>query len=284
MGPAESGGSARFPAGREAEGRAPARAAALRCGAHGLRAAIPGWRRPLQEGPLPALPAPSLASADADVGAGSWRDARISAGRLLGAGAPRYLPSGAGAGASRAGCMLQRETPGCRGDRGSAKPRPPLLPFAGWGFQAGHLSHNPHPQSGAGGASSPSIPRILPRAWKCGGCARPRSVRQPPGSGREPGEHLRPHPSRFPTVVRPPFLPASAGLAFAPSQVPSGLGFASRADLLTSSPAAVADVYFCCSLYASLWQGRLRADGHLFFCNDWCQEACGWPLRATKSH
>lgn len=101
-----------------AEGRAPARGrgAALR------RAQAPrchsGWRRPLQEGPLPALPAPSLASADADVGAGSWRDARISAGRLLGAGALRYLPSGAGAGASRAGCKLQRETPGCRGGRG----------------------------------------------------------------------------------------------------------------------------------------------------------------------
>lgn len=112
---------AAVPAGREAAGSgggegarsdrrsAPRRTRAPRCHS--------GWRRPLQEGPLPALPAPSLASADADVGAGSWRDARISAGRLLGVGAPRYLPSGAGAGASRAGCMLQRETPGCRGGR-----------------------------------------------------------------------------------------------------------------------------------------------------------------------
>jgi hypothetical protein len=76
---------------------------------------------------------------------------------------------------------------------------------------------------------------------------------------------------------------AGAGLPFPSSQVPSGLGFSSRADLLTSSPAAVSDVYFCRSSYASLWQGLLRADGYLF-CNDWCQEACGWPLRARKSH
>lgn len=111
------------PAGREAagsgggEGARSGRGAALRRAQ--ARRCHSGWRRRrLQEGPLPELPAPSLASADADVGAGSWRDAPISAGRLLGAGAPRYLPSGAGAGASRAGCMLQRETPGCRGGRG----------------------------------------------------------------------------------------------------------------------------------------------------------------------
>ena len=113
---------AAVPAGREAagsgrgEGAGSGRRAALR------RAPAPrcysGWRRPLQEGPLPALPAPSLASADADVGAGSWRDARISAGKLLGAGAPRYLPSRAGTGAGRAGCMLQWETPGWPGGRG----------------------------------------------------------------------------------------------------------------------------------------------------------------------
>lgn len=258
---------AAVPAGREAAGSgggegarsdrrsAPRRTRAPRCHS--------GWRRPLQEGPLPALPAPSLASADADVGAGSWRDARISAGRLLGAGAPRYLPSGAGAGASRAGCMLQRETPGCRGGRRrQAKAASTALC---WLWVPGGSPHpQPPPQSGAGGASSSSLPQILPRAWMCGGCARPRSVRQPPGSGRESGEHLRPYPSRFPTGVWPPFLRACAGLPFALSQVPSGLGFASRADLLTSSPAAVSDVYFCCSSYASLWQGLLRADGYLF--------------------
>lgn len=110
------------PAGREAAGSGGGEGARSGRGVALRRAQAPrchsGWWRPLQEGPLPALPAPSLASADADVGAGSWRDARISAGRLLGAGAPRYLPSGAGAGASRAGCMLQRETPGCRGSWG----------------------------------------------------------------------------------------------------------------------------------------------------------------------
>lgn len=200
-----------------AEGRAPARGrgAALR------RAQAPrchsGWRRPLQEGPLPALPAPSLASADADVGAGSWRDARISAGRLLGAGALRYLPSGAGAGASRAGCKLQRETPGCRGGRGcQAKAASIALCRLRVPGGSPHPHTHPPPHPGAEEHHPPSLPQILPRAWTRGGCVRPRNVRQPPGSGRETGEHLRPHPSRFPTGVRPPFFRPGAGLPIHP--------------------------------------------------------------------
>lgn len=241
----------------------PARTAALHRGVHGLRAAIPagGGRcrkdRFLRSPPLPS-PVLTLTSAQGAGGTlgsppgGSW-----------GPGLQGTCPPGPGRGrAGRAACCSGRR-PGA-GVVGGVKPRPPLLPFAGYGFQAGHLIHNPPPQSGAGGASSSSLPQILPRAWMCGGCARPRSVRQPPGSGRESGEHLRPYPSRFPTGVWPPFLRACAGLPFALSQVPSGLGFASRADLLTSSPAAVSDVYFCCSSYASLWQGLLRADGYLF--------------------
>lgn len=165
-----------------------------------------GWRRPLQEGPLPALPAPSLARADADVGAGSWRDALISAGRLLGAGAPRYLPSGTGAGASRAGCMLQRETPGSQGDwecqakAASAalcgqrvtggSPRPPRI----------RVREEHHP---------PFLPWVLPQAWIRERCARSGSVRQSPGSGREAPR--APAPTPKPHTHKPPF-PRHEGL------------------------------------------------------------------------
>lgn len=181
-----------------------------------------GWRRPLQEGPLPALPAPSLARADADVGAGSWRDAPISAGRLLGAGAPRYLPSGAGAGASRAGCMLlQRETPGGQGDWGrQAKAASAAL----WGrrvtggsprplrIQVREEHHHPPPLS---------LPPILPRAWMCGGCARSGSMRQSPGSGREAPRAPAPTPKPHPHNSRPPFLQALRAYPH-PVWVPSG--------------------------------------------------------------
>lgn len=187
-----------------AEGRAPARAAALRCGAHRLRVAIPaGGGRCRKDRFLrsPPLPSPVLTLTSAQ-GAGGTLGS--PPGSSWGPEHQGTCPPGPGRGrAGRAACCSGRR-PGGR-VVGGAKPRPPLLPFAGYGFQAGHLIHTPTPPSGAGGASSSSLPQILPRAWMCGGCARPRSVRQPPGSGRETREHLRPYPSRcWPTL---PFLP-----------------------------------------------------------------------------
>lgn len=122
----------------------PARTAALHRGVHGLRAAIPagGGRcrkdRFLRSPPLPS-PVLTLTSAQGAGGTlgsppgGSW-----------GPGLQGTCPPGPGRGrAGRAACCSGRR-PGA-GVVGGVKPRPPLLPFAGYGFQAGHLIHNPPP-------------------------------------------------------------------------------------------------------------------------------------------
>lgn len=179
---------------------------ALRCGAHRLGAAIPagggGGCRKDRFLSSPPLPSPVLTLTSAQGAGGTLRSPPRGS---WGPGLRGTCPPGPGRGrAGRAACCSGKRP--AAGAVGGAKPRPPLLPFAGCGFQAGHLIHNTPPSGCGWSIIPPSLPQILPRAWMCGGCARPRSVRQPPGSGRETGEHLRPHPSCFPTDVRPPFL------------------------------------------------------------------------------
>lgn len=179
---------------------------ALRCGAHRLGAAIPagggGGCRKDRFLSSPPLPSPVLTLTSAQGAGGTLRSPPRGS---WGPGLRGTCPPGPGRGrAGRAACCSGKRP--AAGAVGGAKPRPPLLPFAGCGFQAGHLIHNTPPSRCGWSIIPPSLPQILPRAWMCGGCARPRSVRQPPGSGRETGEHLRPHPSCFPTDVRPPFL------------------------------------------------------------------------------
>lgn len=175
--------------------------------------------------------------------------------------------------------MLQRETPGSQGDwvcqakAASAalcgrrvtggSPRPPRI----------RVREEHHP---------PFLPWVLPQAWIRGRCARSGSVRQSPGSGREAPR--APAPTPKPHTHKPSF-PRREGLP-PPRPGPLWIGLVSRVDLLPSSPAAVSDVCFCCSSIADLWQGWPRADGYFFFFffNDWYQEACGWHLRARKSH
>lgn len=199
------------PAGREAagsgegEGACSGRRAALRCGAHRLRAAIPaGGGRCRKDRFLrsPPLPSPVLTLTSAQGAGGTLRSPLRGS---WGPGLRGTCPLGPGLGRAGRAAWCRGRRPAA-GAVGGAKPRPPLLPFAGCRFQAGHLIHNPPPlPSGCGRSIIPFHPQILPRAWMYSGCARPRSVRQPPGNGRETGEHLRPHPNRFPTGVRPPF-------------------------------------------------------------------------------
>lgn len=183
---------------RSGRGAALQRARARRC--------YSGWRQPLQEGPLPALPAPSLARADADVGAGSWREAPISAGRLRGAGAPRYLPSGAGAWASRAGCMLQRETPGSQGDWGrQAKAASAAL----WGRRVTGGVTSSATDSGAGGASSPFPPADPPSGLDVWRMRAPWERASVPGKREGSPESTCSHTQAASPQV--PGLPFSAG-------------------------------------------------------------------------
>lgn len=255
----------------------PGRCAALRR-ARAPPAAIPAGGDRRRKGrflrsPRP-LPSPS---ADADVGWGSWRDAQTAARRLLGAGAPRYLPSGVGAGARRAGCRLQRETPGNRGGRGASL-GPLTMPSAGGGWQAGRFLRSlvpvwelPQPLP---------LPRLLSQAWA--GLEDARAMRacvspgeregSVPGAGRISSlgargtpTHARPlYPRRASPSqlfrLRDPEVPSGQGLTCWQVHLPRRLVFA-------FSPHPIAHLW-------RRWQG---ADGCLFITTSARRPALGFP-------
>ncbi|KAK2096276.1 hypothetical protein P7K49_025310 [Saguinus oedipus] len=163
-------------------------AAALRCGAHGHRRLLFRLGRLLRSpAPFPRLRL-------------TLTDAPTAAGRLLGAGAPRYLPSGIGAGARRAGCRLQQETPGSWDAASSA--------LRGRRVIGGSPPRVPDP--GAGTASAPSPPPPPPSGLgRSGGCVRHegregRVPRSSPSAGST-GTHAS-HPTHPPGASSSPRL------------------------------------------------------------------------------
>lgn len=160
----------------------PGHCAALRRARASRVAVIPAGGRRCRKDRFLRFPRPLPSpSADVDVGRGSWRDAPTAAGRLLGAGAPRYLPSGAGAGALRAGCRLQ---PGRSG--APAWDCQFCLPQAAGDRRVTSSLH----RSPLREPLQPlPFPRLLPRAWEGLEDARSRKRTSAPGEreGSVPG-------------------------------------------------------------------------------------------------
>lgn len=160
-------------------------AAALRCGAHtGSAGCYSGWRSPLQEGPVPALPRPFprlLLTLTSDVG--SRGTLRSRPGGSWGPGLRGTCPPGPRRGrAGRAACCSgKRPAPGVIGGAS----RGCLL----WPLRAASDRRvtPAAPDLLAGTAGAPSPPPPAPSGLgRCGGCAHPESVRQPPESRSAP--------------------------------------------------------------------------------------------------